>query len=1076
METKSFIQKSLQKIISSKSLFLVFFLLAGIVKLHAQGNWSFDKKFYPVPNYDNYLNHYGEVVDVSDEYIVVGSPNYKNSGCVYVLSNTSAYLILAILTPSDGEINDQFGNAVAIHGDTIVVGAKGHSLERGAVYVFQKPADGWISMTETCKLTYNDLGTNDRLGSSVAVSDNLIVAGSSGDDNNTGSAYVFTKNSGNWVDQSTNIKLTADFRSSNEYFGCSVDIHGDHIIVGAYGDYVDNFGNGAVYVFKKPVSGWSTMTETAVLTASDKNYEDNLGTSVAIFDSIIVAGAPKTDYDSYMDVGSVYVFKCPVSGWNDATESVKLTPFSKASNMLFGTTVDIEDDIILVAEDGHDYGNAKGGAYLFFRTSLGWQSGNENHMLNFSDTAWANYASLSSNTIVVGNKYDNKNGQESGSIYIYKKFGSWTTTTETNKQFPLKYYSNDYDHFGTSVAMNDKYIVIGQTDSHNSFKGKVYVISAIEPYDTIAVLTASDASSGLNLGCSVAIYDSVIVAGAFGDSFSKGAVYVFKQPAEGWHSMTESAKLTASVRSNYSYLGQQVSVYENTIVVGVDFSAFVVGKAYVFEKPAGGWTDMTETAVLTPSDGANDDKFGAAVSIYKNTIVIGSYKDDVGLYTNCGSAYVFEKPAGGWTDMTETAKLTATDASTSDYLGSSVDIEENTIVAGAYTAGSFGAAYVYEKPVSGWTDMTETGILTGDDFTSLSHFYFGKAVCIHDSVIVVGSEYNNENGTRSGAAYIFNRPASGWTDMYQNQKIKADDGESEEYFGYSVAMANNKLIIGARGDDDMGFESGSAYLYSFSCKTTSLINVSACDIYVSPSGNYTWTGEGIYTDTLQNYMGCDSIITINLSMRQTSYSSEFADECNVYISPAGNHIYASGVYQDTLQNFSGCDSIITLHVTIDTVDLRVNRNGNTLTALAEFATFQWVNIVDEGYINIEGANFAEFTPQDNGTYAVIVSQGSCIDISDYFVINLSGVNVNNTFSNSIRVFPNPTSGKLTIELNREIKKLKIIVTSATGQKIDQIYASNCSKIAYNLNGPKGLYIVKLIAENGETIHFNLIKE
>jgi hypothetical protein len=128
------------------------------------------------------------------------------------------------------------------------------------------------------------------------------------------------------------------------------------------------------------------------------------------------------------------------------------------------------------------------------------------------------------------------------------------------------------------------------------------------------------------------------------------------------------------------------------------------GSAYIFEKPQEGWANMTQTAKLTASDAALDDRFGCSVGIYNNTVVVGAYHRNMEVGGDQGAVYIFEKPQEGWSDMTETAKLTASDGSDEDLFGSSVSISEETVVVGAWggdgsVLGS-GSAYVFSGPSS----------------------------------------------------------------------------------------------------------------------------------------------------------------------------------------------------------------------------------------------------------------------------------------------------------------------------------------------------------------------------------------
>ena len=177
----------------------------------------------------------------------------------------------------------------------------------------------------------------------------------------------------------------------------------------------------------------------------------------------------------------------------------------------------------------------------------------------------------------------------------------------------------------------------------------------------------------------------------------------------------QKAKLTNSSPGEAGDLGASVAIAGDTIVAGAPFSrperSIYQGTAYVFVKPASGWQNATQTARLRASDVDCCNGFGVSVAISGDTIVVGaSGANPTGTVNPHGAAYVFVKPSGGWANGTETAKLTASDFG--GRLGRSVAISGDTIVAGA---SSGGAAYVFTKPAGGWTSGTQTARLTASD-------------------------------------------------------------------------------------------------------------------------------------------------------------------------------------------------------------------------------------------------------------------------------------------------------------------------------------------------------------------------
>ena len=318
----------------------------------------------------------------------------------------------------------------------------------------------------------------------------------------------------------------------------------------------------------------------------------------------------------------------------------------------------------------------------------------------------------------------------------------------------------------------------------------------------LAELTPSTRATNDWFGISIAVSGNTVVVGDFDANIETfGAVYVYVKPASGWANMTQVAKLTSS--DNGEGFGTSVAISGNTVVVGAantsnfDAPAAGPGAAYVFVAPAGGWTDMTETAKLTASDGKAGDAFGDSVSISGNTIAVGAFfATDSSGNSFAGRAYAFVRPASGWSEnLNETAKLTASDSQLLNYMGASIATNGNTIVAGSYGHNNFqGTAYVFAEPAGGWSSMTQTAELTASDGSGSADFGFSSAISAN--TIVIGA-VNAANG--KGAAYVFVRPSSGWMSMTQTAELRAPNATSGGGFGQSAAISGNAVAIGAPG-------------------------------------------------------------------------------------------------------------------------------------------------------------------------------------------------------------------------------------------------------------------------------------
>jgi FG-GAP repeat len=337
----------------------------------------------------------------------------------------------------------------------------------------------------------------------------------------------------------------------------------------------------------------------------------------------------------------------------------------------------------------------------------------------------------------------------------------------------------------------------------------------------VAELTPSTRAANDWFGLSIAVSGNTVVVADFDPNIEAyGAVYVYVKPANGWTNMTQVARLTSS--DNGEGFGISVSISGDTIVVGAtnpsNFDASSKpptagpGAAYVFVKPAGGWSDMTETAKLTASDGQPGDAFGASVSINGPTIAVGALfaADNFG-NSFAGKAYVFTRPGNGWSgNLNETAKLTASDSQILNYMGASIAVSGNTIVAGAYGHTNFqGAAYVFVEPAGGWVSRTQNAQFTASDGASSADFGFSSA--IGGNTVLIGSvnAFNSK-----GAAYVFVKPSAGWANMTQTAEMRSPNPAQFDGFAQSVAIGNNAILIGAPGTTvGSNASQGAAYLF-----------------------------------------------------------------------------------------------------------------------------------------------------------------------------------------------------------------------------------------------------------------------
>lgn len=776
---------------------------------------------------------------------------------------------------------DLFGCSIAIAGDTVVIGAYGEDSsakgvngnqadssapDSGAAYVFVRSAGIW-SQQAYLKASNTDRG--DKFGWSVGVAGDTVVIGALDEDSsavgvngtqisntqrNSGAAYVFVRSGTNWAQQAY---LKASNTSADDGFGYAVGVSGDTVVVGAQhedsiatgvnGNQITDgaFDSGAAYVFVRSGTEWS---QEAYLKASNTNPIDFFGCAVAISGDTIVIGASLEDSGSTgvngdqgnngaNGSGAAYVFARDGSVWSQQA-------YLKASNAgqsdEFGDAVAIWNDTIVVGAR-YERSNATG---------------------------------------VNGNQANNSR-EGAGAAYVFVRDtddGTWTQQAYLKASFV-----GSYNLFGSAVGVWGDTVVIGAIGDDSdatgingqqgygaSSSGAAHIFVRIDAtWTQQAYVKASNTDTNDNFARSVAIWGDTVVIGAVGEDSNAtgvngdeanntapetGAAYFFTRTGTTW-SQQAYAKVPRINTEPGDAFGAAVAMSGNTLVVGAPFedsSAFFVngnqlnntapdsGAAYVFVRSGSMWT---QSAYLKATNTSSFSHFGASVAISGSTIVVGAPGDDVG-GVNAGAAYVFIPSGSTWTQQ---SLLRASNAGEGDYFGSAVGIAGSTIVIGANgessiatgidgdqgdnSARASGAAYVFVR-AEGETIWAQQAYIKASNTDS--NDLFGSSIALAGDTLVVGAcgEGSNATGVNgneddnsapsSGAAYVFARSGTTWT---QQAYLKASNTDQGDQFGWSVGAFGDTVAVGAlaeasnavsvNGDqtDNSAAQSGAAYVF-----------------------------------------------------------------------------------------------------------------------------------------------------------------------------------------------------------------------------------------------------------------------
>ncbi|MGB2985717.1 MAG: S8 family serine peptidase, partial [Phycisphaerae bacterium] len=372
-------------------------------------------------------DHFGNSVSISSGVSVVGARNAGGVGAAYVYRwEDTAWGDGVKLTAFDGAPDDLFGYSVSVSGDVIVIGARADDYsaltDAGSAYVYRWDGDSWDFEQ---KLTASEAATSDWFGASVAVSGDVIVVGAPYSDaaaNNAGAAYIYRWDGGTWGDEVT---LTSPGATLFDSFGASVAASGDVVLVGISGDDDEQANAGAAAVYRWNGDSWDSEQK---LTALDAGVSDLFGFSVSVSGNYAAIGSPKDD-DQGSNSGSAYVFE-----WNGATwnEQEKFTASYSGPDDDFGASVSIGDDCVVVGAAKDDVlDDDTGSVYVFGRRGSTWSKQTRLTLPDAgADDQFGVSVAVSDNFAVVGALARDPGGHsDAGSAYTYGVAGDCNENT-----------------------------------------------------------------------------------------------------------------------------------------------------------------------------------------------------------------------------------------------------------------------------------------------------------------------------------------------------------------------------------------------------------------------------------------------------------------------------------------------------------------------------------------------------------------------------------------------------------------------------------------------------------------------
>jgi len=244
--------------------------------------------------------------------------------------------------------------------------------------------------------------------------------------------------------------------------------------------------------------------------------------------------------------------------------------------------------------------------------------------------------------------------------------------------------------------------------------------------------------------------------------------------------------------------------------------------------------------------------------------------------------------------------------------------------------------------------------------------------------------------------------------------------------------------------------------------------VSACDSFTWIDGITYAASNNIATHTLSNAGGCDSVVTLDLTVNYSNTGTYIITACFSYTWIDGiTYTASNNIATHTLSNVGGCDSVVTLNLTIITIDNTVSKNGAILTANEIGANYQWLDC-NNSYSVISGASNQSFTATSNGNYAVEITKNSCVDTSNCYSITNIGI-IENSFGDKLVFYPNPTSGIVNLEFGSNYKNVQIIIRNSEGKLVKHQEFKKEQNISIEIEGSKGIYLIEVISADKKAI-------
>ncbi|HEY9075366.1 MAG TPA: hypothetical protein VIO61_02395 [Anaerolineaceae bacterium] len=665
------------------------------------------------------------------------------------------------ITPPAGDVDAgmYFGSSVALDGSTLFVGAEGAEGGKGCGYLYYIELGG-VTTNLIVKLLPGDLMPDDHFGAAAAMFEDLVAVGAPdfGSGTATGKVYLFRRNqiSANGWGQ---IKALTPGATTYGKFGNEIDLDANTLVVGAY--FSSDSGNtarGKAFIFERNINGadaWGLAASRTYPAGTDGDY---FGSSVAVSNDMVVIGASRIEVAGMISGGAAFVYLRNNDGAGAWGFDAMITASDSLNGDQFGSSVATDGRTIIVgaATANIDGKSAQGSAYAFTRSGNRWLE-TRSITLNTPDGKFGEVVAIDDDVAAISAPYvDAGSTNEAGRVYLFKRNQGGANTWGLLKTITASDPAAG-DHFGASLALRGGHLFVGAPDK-NSATGAAYLFSrnqgGSDNWGFVKKFTASDATANTYYGTSVAIDHEIAAVGA---CYHPGSVYIYYRNVSGADAWGQVKIINGPNDVTSAYIGKSLALQGDLLAIGDPSRYFSGGVVYLHQEHYGGYRDWTLIKQVEASDSYFNARFGESVALDGNVMLVGAPQTNKGVSYDHGAAYVFAITLFNDNVATEVAKLTAPGGgSHDDYFGTSVSLKDQVAVIGAPnvdvgTTTNQGKAYVFKQNFGGansWGYVTQfTSTTTG------TNYYFGKSISLSGDAILAGAPgYSSSNGR----AFIFN--------------------------------------------------------------------------------------------------------------------------------------------------------------------------------------------------------------------------------------------------------------------------------------------------------------------------------